>query len=117
MVVDSRDGDTITFSLPASATIILNTEISMTKAITIEGVSVAYKNELLFNNGINFNTLPNWQRRGVGVFWESYSKAGHNPITNESVMAEQRRLTTQLDLPMKDDYAHLLGVLLDSMDS
>ena len=31
----------------------------------LEGMSVADKNELLFNNGINFNTLPNWQKRGV----------------------------------------------------
>ncbi len=91
---------------------------TMTSATqALEGMSVADKNELLFNNGINFNTLPNWQKRGVGVFWESYSKVGHNPITQESVMAERRRLTTQLDLPMKDDYARLLGELLDSMDS
>jgi len=30
---------------------------------------VADKNELLFQNGINFNDLPTWQKRGVGLVW------------------------------------------------
>src|SRR5947208_6957524 len=36
----------------------------------LKGLSVANKNELLFQNGINFNDLPLWQRRGVGLYWE-----------------------------------------------
>ena len=84
---------------------------------TLEGMSVSAKNELLFNSGINFNTLPNWQKRGVGVYWETYTKTGHNPITQADVTTERRRLTTQLDLPMKDDYGRLIGELLDNMDS
>jgi tRNA(His) guanylyltransferase len=34
--------------------------------------SIAEKNELLFQNGINFNELPNWQKRGVGLYWEMF---------------------------------------------
>lgn len=30
------------------------------------GLSVSQKNELLFQYGINFNDLPNWQKRCVG---------------------------------------------------
>lgn len=30
---------------------------------TLEGMSVAAKNELLFQHGINFNDLPRWQKR------------------------------------------------------
>ncbi|MGI8554262.1 MAG: tRNA(His) guanylyltransferase Thg1 family protein, partial [Dehalococcoidia bacterium] len=33
-------------------------------------MSVAGKNELLFQHGINFNDLPGWQKRGVGLSWE-----------------------------------------------
>ena len=33
----------------------------------LEGKSVSYKNELLFSRGINFDKLPSWQKRGIGV--------------------------------------------------
>ena len=35
----------------------------------LSGLSVAEKNELLFRQGINFNEVPNWQKRGIGVLW------------------------------------------------
>ena len=47
----------------------------------LEGKSVAFKNELLFSRGINFDTLPSWQKRGVGVYWDDVDKTGFNPIT------------------------------------
>ena len=48
-----------------------------TKAL--QGTSVADKNELLFQRGINFNDLPAWQRRGTGVYWETVEREGYNP--------------------------------------
>ena len=33
----------------------------------LDGRSVAFKNELLFQNGINFDKLPNWQKGGVAT--------------------------------------------------
>jgi len=79
----------------------------------LEGMSVAAKNELLFVRGINFNDLPNWQKRGVGVSWETYTKIGHNPIAHEEVATQRRRLTTILELPMKDAYTRMIEALLD----
>src|ERR1700687_3966974 len=35
---------------------------------TLNGMSVANKNELLFRNGINFNDVPLWQKRGIGLY-------------------------------------------------
>ena len=29
-----------------------------------------FKNELLFQKGINYNDLPGWQKKGVGVYCE-----------------------------------------------
>ena len=43
-----------------------NGQDSKTATKAIEGVSVAKKNELLFQYGINFNDLPLWQKRGIG---------------------------------------------------
>lgn len=78
----------------------------------LEGLSVAAKNELLFQRGINFNDLPNWQKRGVGLYWETYDKIGFNPITNEQVTAQRRRIKHELDLPMKEAYSQWLHTLL-----
>lgn len=75
-------------------------------------LSVADKNELLFQRRINFNDLPLWQRRGVGVLWESYEKHGLNPLTDESVITSRRRLKTELELPMKDDYSFFIKRLI-----
>lgn len=71
--------------------------------------SVAEKNELLFREaGLNFNDLPSWQKRGIGIYWENYEKLGNNPITNEEVVTERRRLTTNFELPMKDEYSEFI---------
>jgi len=36
----------------------------------LECKSVSYKNELLFSRGINFDQLPSWQKRGIGLWKE-----------------------------------------------
>ena len=72
------------------------------------GLSVAQKNELLFQHGINFNDLPSWQKRGMGVYWEEYGKAAVNPLTGQDVVARRRRLRRDLELPMKDAYGEFV---------
>ncbi|MFO0806726.1 MAG: tRNA(His) guanylyltransferase Thg1 family protein [Gemmataceae bacterium] len=72
------------------------------------GLPVAEKNELLFRSGINFNELPNWQKRGVGLYWEEYDKPAINPRTGEAVTARRRRIARQFDLPMKDEYGRFV---------
>lgn len=54
--------------------------------------SMAEKNKLLFQNGINFNDLPRWQKRGVGLFWETYEKPAVNRLMGKAVVTQQRRL-------------------------
>ncbi|MBN1922468.1 MAG: guanylyltransferase [Anaerolineae bacterium] len=76
------------------------------------GMSVADKNELLFQHGINFNDLPNWQKRGVGVYWEEVEKPGWNPVTQTQVVAKRRRLKVDLDLPMHDMYGEFVLEIL-----
>ena len=80
----------------------------------IQGMSSAGKNELLFRYGINFNDLPLWQKRGVGLCWEEYDRPAENPITGEKVLARRRRIRRILDLPMKDEYsAYVRQIILD----
>jgi tRNA(His) 5'-end guanylyltransferase len=74
----------------------------------LRGLSAAGKNELLFQNGINFNTLPAWQKRGAGLYWESYERTGKNPLTGEQVTARRRRLRLEQELPARDAYSAFL---------
>lgn len=76
------------------------------------GVSQSQKNELLFQHGVNFNDLPNWQKRGIGLYWESYEKPSINPITKEEVGGRRRRIHADHDLPMKEDYGHFVRSLM-----
>jgi tRNA(His) 5'-end guanylyltransferase len=76
------------------------------------GMSVSDKNELLFHNGINFNDLPTWQKRGSGVYWEEYEKPAQNPLTGEDVVATRRCLKRDLNLPLKDSYVEFIHDLI-----
>jgi tRNA(His) 5'-end guanylyltransferase len=78
----------------------------------MSGLSVAQKNELLFQNGVNFNDLPLWQKRGSGLYWEEYERPAENPVTGEKVTARRRRVRRDLELPMKDDYSAFLRNLI-----
>jgi tRNA(His) guanylyltransferase len=69
-------------------------------------LSVAEKNELLFQHGLNFNDVPSWQKRGIGLYWEEYDKPATNPKTGEAVMTKRRRVKRDFELPMRD---HDLG--------
>ncbi|MCL2422550.1 MAG: hypothetical protein FWD11_01430 [Micrococcales bacterium] len=74
--------------------------------------TVSEKNELLFENGINFNDLPAWEKRGAGVFWEEYDRLGHNPLTGEQVPATRRRLVVDLELPTGEAYNTFVRTLV-----
>lgn len=78
----------------------------------LSGMSVADKNELLFQRGINFNSVPSWQKRGVGVYWEEYEKEALNPRSGKTVTAIRRRLKPDYKLPMKDEYNSYIRALL-----
>ncbi len=80
----------------------------------LEGKSIAFKNELLFEYGINFNDLPTWQRRGIGLYWEEYEKEGYNPIHKQAVVVKRRQINFDRELPMKEAYAELIGSILDN---
>jgi tRNA(His) guanylyltransferase len=70
----------------------------------LDGRSVAHKNELLFQRGINFNELPAWQRRGTGLYWRACQKTGTNPLTGETVTSSRRKIYRDLHLPMRETY-------------
>ncbi|MCP4158136.1 MAG: guanylyltransferase [bacterium] len=82
-----------------------NSEAATGKLIKL---SNADKNELLFQYGINFNDMPNWQKRGTGVYWEEIEKKGWNPKEKKEVTTKRKRLKTDYELPMKDEYSDFI---------
>ncbi len=84
----------------------------------VSGLSVADKNELLYRIAdTNFNDLPLWQRRGTGLYWETYSKPALNRKTGQAVEAHRRRLKVDFELSMKDEYSAFVRGLLDPSDA
>jgi len=76
--------------------------------------TVAFKNEFLFMNGVNFNDLPNWQKRGIGLYWQETAKSGLNAKTQENVDYVRQEIKIDMELPMKDDYSEFIRKLLSA---
>lgn len=78
----------------------------------LEGKSVSDKNELLFSKGINFNTLPNWQKRGSGVYYTTYEKEGFDPVLKEKTITTRKKLIVDYELPIKEEYANWVAAFI-----
>jgi tRNA(His) guanylyltransferase len=79
----------------------------------LKGVSVADRNEMLFRAGINFNDVPAWQKRGIGVLWRDEDHAGANPKSGAVVTTTRRRAFVDYDLPMKTDFDDLVRGIVE----
>lgn len=74
----------------------------------LEGKSVSYKNELLFSRGINYDSLPSWQKRGIGLWRENYEKEGYDPVKKTAVKAVRSRIAVCEELPLGEEYAEMI---------
>ena len=79
----------------------------------MSGISNSEKNELLFERGINYNDLPLWQKRGVGMYYRNEQRQGGNPVTKESTSYIRRTLHLEMELPIGQKYSQLLGSILE----
>ena len=78
----------------------------------IEGKSVSWKNELLFSEHVNYNDLPCWQKRGIGLYYSTYEKKGYDPVKELEVWAVRNRLTTEMELKTGEEYQNWVVSLL-----
>ena len=65
----------------------------------LEGASVSDKNELLFQHGINVDTLPAWHKRGVALVWNDVVIEGTDPRTGTRTQTTRTRLQLEEELP------------------
>ncbi|MCD6208009.1 MAG: tRNA 5'-guanylyltransferase [Methanosarcinales archaeon] len=64
------------------------------------GLSLPDIHELCFQNGINLDSVPAWQRRGVMIYRAGYEKRGYDPIRKVEVVANRTKLVSDWDLPI-----------------
>lgn len=80
------------------------------------GLSDGQKNELLFQLGINFQHVPTWQKRGIGLTWEPFDRVSQNPKTGEPIVSQRWRIKRHEELPMKELYSRFIARLLKSKE-
>jgi len=84
--------------------------------VKLRGVSVADRNELLFRNGINFNDVPAWQKRGIGAYWKQDEQQGVDPRTGAANVSIRRHVLIDHELPMKDRYDDFVRGIVESSE-
>lgn len=70
------------------------------------------KMEFLACHDVPFDTLPSWQKRGVGIRHTEYEKIGYNPKKREHVITTRREISVEYELPIQDEYASFIKSIL-----
>jgi tRNA(His) guanylyltransferase len=58
--------------------------------------------EILFERGLNITDIPQWQRRGIGLYKKEIPKTGYNPINKEKVTSTRLRIHKDWEMPLFD---------------
>jgi len=64
----------------------------------LKNKGISFKNELLFKHNINYNDVPAWQKRGMGLYYAEKEVKGYNPMTKEEVLTTRKELSVDYDL-------------------
>ena len=79
------------------------------------GFSPQFTECSLLLGGINYNDLPTWQKRGIGIYYRNFEKQGFNPKTGENTTAIRRELFTDMEIPVGEEYRKfVLGFIEDT---
>jgi tRNA(His) 5'-end guanylyltransferase len=78
----------------------------------LNGKSSAQQQEILFQQGINYNNVVGWHKQGIGFYWKKEKKSGVNPTTNEKIIGERNKLHKDVTLSHGKDYEILLHKIL-----
>lgn len=79
----------------------------------LNGKGPKFKKELLDERGIDFDSVPAWQRYGCGIYFEEIEREGFNPIKNEKVIAKRRELFVDYEIPYGVEYKDYVLKFLD----
>lgn len=76
------------------------------------GMKNGQKHDLLMAAQINFNDLPAWQKRGVGIYRVSAVKLGTDPRNEEIVESTRNVLKVDMELPIGEAYGPFIEARL-----
>lgn len=76
----------------------------------LESLGFAEKKKLLSEKGLNFYYVPNWQKQGVGLYWQDYQKLAN--YQGENAPLKVRKIRRDFDLPALDAYTTFLVNLI-----
>ena len=82
----------------------------------MSGITNGQKNEILFERGINYNDLPLWQKRGIGMYFRDEQRQGFNPVTNEATSCVRRILHVEMELPTGQEYSQLINKIINEQN-
>jgi len=78
----------------------------------LERLSIAAKETLLLRHGIDYATIPSWQKRGVGLYWDRVEKTAINSKTGSLVTVQRRLIRREFELQVNERYSEFLRDLL-----
>ncbi len=79
----------------------------------LDHLSAEEKTDLLhFKAGIDFDELPLWQRRGIGLYWLDLPQDGREADPKRPAKARRRRIVQEASLPEADKYAQFVRQIL-----
>lgn len=76
------------------------------------GLGHAALGKRLLEFGVEFDSLPSWERCGVGQRWVRVEREGVDPRTGTTVATERRQIQLDLELPTGEAYAEYLRARL-----
>ena len=69
-------------------------------AMSLKNMKASQIHELVFRHGINLAETPVWQRCGIMIYRESREKTGFNPIKQEEVKTQRKRIIQDWNPPI-----------------
>ena len=71
-------------------------------------ISNKRKIEILAERGIDYGSVPGWQRWGVGLYNVKVERKGFNPMTGKEETGNGNALQVDRELPLRDEYVSLV---------
>lgn len=82
----------------------------------LKGLSYNKLIDFLKSHDIELDSIPRWQRYGISVSWESFSKSGINILTNTEEVTTRRRLIVDTNLPKGEQYKDYVARIINFHD-
>lgn len=78
----------------------------------LEKLPANLKHDLLMDNGINYNNIVDWHKRGTGFYFKKTEVHGFNPITKQKVITDRRKIFEDKNLPFGEEYSNLIKKII-----